>query len=153
LPGIVGAVMITFLQIMLSDVTSAWRLYFGLMFIGVVMFVPEGVVGWMRLHLRALRGGNAWGLAPAYAAVGPALIASAAGAIMIIELANRQLAQARSEGSAIRLFGFDVDASTPAPWIVAVGLFVAGTLLVLRLWPRVSDAWGAVNARLRPRRA
>jgi len=150
---IVGAVLITFLQIMLSDVTSAWQLYFGLMFIGVVMFVPEGVVGWMRLHLRALRGGNAWRLAPAYAAVGPALIATGAGAIMIIELANRQLAQARSEGSAMRLFGFDVDASTPAPWIVAVALFVAGTLFVLRLWPRVSDAWGAVNARLRLRGA
>jgi branched-chain amino acid transport system permease protein len=150
---IVGAVMITFLQIMLSDVTSAWQLYFGLMFIGVVMFVPEGVVGWMRLHLRALRSGNAWRLAPAYAAVGPALIASGAGAIMIIELANRQLAQARSEGSAMRLFGFDVDASTPAPWIVAVALLVAGTLFVLRLWPRVGDAWAAVNARLRLRGA
>ena len=138
---------------MLSDVTSAWQLYFGLLFIGVVMFVPEGVVGWLKLHRRALRGGNAWRLAPTYAVVAPALIAGGAGAIMIIELANRQLAQARSEGSAMRLFGFDVDASTPAPWIVAVALFVAGTLLVLRLWPRVSDAWGAVNARLRLRGA
>src|SRR5580692_3498967 len=36
---IVGAVIITFLQITLSDVTSAWQLYFGLMFIAVVMFV------------------------------------------------------------------------------------------------------------------
>jgi branched-chain amino acid transport system permease protein len=150
---IVGAVMITYLQIMLSDVTSAWQLYFGLMFIGVVMFVPEGVVGWIRLHLRALRGGSAWGLAPAYATVGPALIASAAGAIMIIELANHELAQARSEGSAMRLFGFDVDASTPAPWIVAVALFVTGTFFVLRYWPMVGDAWAAVNAHLRLRGA
>ena len=55
---IVGAVIITFLQIMLSDVTSAWQLYFGLMFIAVVMFAPEGVVGWTMLHLRALRGGG-----------------------------------------------------------------------------------------------
>jgi branched-chain amino acid transport system permease protein len=145
---IVGAVIITFLQIMLSDVTSAWQLYFGLMFIGVVLFAPDGVVGWMTLHLRALRGGSAWRLAPAYAAVGPALATGGAGAIMIIELANRQLAQGRSEGSAMRLFGFDVDASTPPPWIVAVTLFLAGTLFVPRLWPRVGDAWGAVNARL-----
>jgi branched-chain amino acid transport system permease protein len=123
---IVGAVIITFLQITLSDVTSAWQLYFGLMFIAVVMFVPEGVVGWTMLHLRALRGGGAWRLAPAYAAVGPALAASGVGAIMIIELANRQLAEARSEGSAMRLFGFDVDASTLPPWIVAVALFAAG---------------------------
>ena len=70
---------------------------------------------------------------------------------MMIELANRQLAEARSEGSAMRLFGFDVDASTAAPWIVAAALFVAGTVLVLKLWPRVSDAWGAVNARVQVR--
>ena len=67
---------------------------------------------------------------------------------MIIELANRQLAGARSEGSAMRLFGFAVDPSTLPPWIVAVALFAAGTVLVLRLWPRVGDAWSAVNARL-----
>jgi hypothetical protein len=48
----------------------------------------------------------------------------------------------------MRVFGFDVDASTPAPWIVAAALFVAGTALVLRLWPRVSNAWGAVSARV-----
>ena len=126
---IVGAVIITFLQIMLSDVTSAWQLYFGLMFIAVVMFAPEGVVGWTMLHLRALRGGAAWRLAPAYAAVGPALAASGAGAIMIIELTNRQLAEARSEGSAMRLFGFDLDASTLPPWIVAIALFALGTAL------------------------
>jgi hypothetical protein len=48
----------------------------------------------------------------------------------------------------MRLFGFDVDASTRPPWIVAVALFVAGTVLVSRLWPRVGDAWAVVNARL-----
>jgi branched-chain amino acid transport system permease protein len=145
---IVGAVIITFLQIMLSDVTSAWQLYFGLMFIAVVLFAPEGVVGWTTLHLRALRGGAARRLAPAYALIGPSLAASALGAIMIIELTNRQLAEARSEGSSMRLFGFDVDASTLPPWITAATLFAAGTVLCFRVWPRVGDAWGAVNARL-----
>ena len=145
---IVGAVIITFLQIMLSDVTSAWQLYFGLMFIAVVLFAPEGVVGWATLHFRALRGGAGWRLAPAYALIAPSLAASALGAIMIIELADRQLAHARSEGSAMRLFGFAIDASTARPWIVAVALFAAGTGLAFRLWPRVGDAWGAVNARL-----
>jgi hypothetical protein len=51
----------------------------------------------------------------------------------------------------MRLFGFDVDASTAAPWIVAVLLFGAGVVMVWRVWPRVGDAWGAVNARLHAR--
>jgi branched-chain amino acid transport system permease protein len=150
---IVGAVIITFLQITLSDVSSAWQLYFGLMFIGVVLYAPNGVVGWFLMHRRAVRLGEAWRLAPAYVMVAPVLVAAGAGAIILIELANRQLALARSEGSAMRLFGFDVDASTAPPWIVAVLLFVLGTLGVRLLWPRVGDAWGEVNARLRIRGA
>ncbi len=43
---IVGAILITFLQIMLTDITGAWLLYFGLMFILCVMFFPGGIVGW-----------------------------------------------------------------------------------------------------------
>ncbi|MDE3177251.1 MAG: branched-chain amino acid ABC transporter permease, partial [Pseudomonadota bacterium] len=150
---IVGAVIITFLQITLSDITSAWQLYFGLMFIGVVLYAPDGVVGWARMHLRALRSGEAWRLAPAYAMVAPALAAAGAGAIMMIELANRQLALARSEGSAMRLLGFDVDASTAWPWIIAALLLLLGVGVGRWLWPRVGDAWGEVNARLHVRGA
>src|ERR1700728_1914819 len=81
---IVGAVIITFLQIMLSDVTSAWQLYFGLMFIAVVLFAPQGVVGWTTLHLRALRGGAARRLAPAYALIGPSPAGGGRGAVPLI---------------------------------------------------------------------
>jgi branched-chain amino acid transport system permease protein len=148
---IVGAVIITFLQVSLSDVSSAWQLYFGLMFIGVVLYAPGGLVGWAMLHWRALAQGEAWRLAPAYALVTPALAASVAGAIMLIELANRQLALARSEGSAMRLFGFGIDASTAPPWIVAAVLLGGGLLMVWRFWPRVGEAWGAIDERLRLR--
>ncbi len=146
---IIGAVIITFLQITLSDVTGAWQLYFGLMFIGVVLYSPGGVVGWLTLHREAVRRGEAWRLAPAYALVAPAFVAGLAGAIMLIELADRQLALARSEGSTMHLLGFEVDAATPAPWIIAVVLICVGIGSGRLLWPRVVDAWGAVNARLR----
>ena len=92
---------------MLSDVTSAWQLYFGLMFIGVVLFAPERRRRMDRCCIcEAARAGELWRLAPAYAAVGPALAASGAGAIMIIELANRQLAdgaQRRFGDASLRL--------------------------------------------------
>ena len=148
---IVGAVIITYLQITLSDVTSAWQLYFGLMFIGAVLYAPDGVVGWLLMHRRAVRLGEAWRLAPAYAMVAPAFAAAGGGAIMLIELTNRQLALARSEGSVMRLFGIDVDASTAWPWIVAVLLFFLGALVVRLVWPRVGDAWGDVNAQMQIR--
>ncbi len=148
---IVGAVIVTFLQITLSDVSSVWQLYFGLMFIGVVLYAPDGVVGWVKLHRQAAARGLLWRLAPAYALVAPALAAACVGAIMLIELANRRFQQVQSTGTAMRLFGVDVDVAAERPWIVAVLLFGAGVIAVRLLWPRVGDAWGAVHARLHSR--
>ena len=55
---IIGAVLITFLQISLSDVTKAWMLYFGLLFIVVVMFCPGGIAGLLALHRPLLNRGR-----------------------------------------------------------------------------------------------
>ena len=148
---ILGAVIITFLQINLSDVTNAWQLYFGLLFIGVVSFAPGGVAGWLMRHREAARSGEFRRLAPAYGLVAPGLAAGFVGAVMLIELANRQLAMARSEGSAMNLFGFAVDASSTAPWAAALVLFAGGAAATWLLWPKVDDAWGSVNKGLRAR--
>ena len=148
---IIGAIIITLLQINLSDLTSAWQLYFGLLFIGVVSFAPGGVAGLLMRHREAARSGELWRLAPAYAAVTPGLAAGLIGAVMLIELANRQLAMARSEGSAMTLFGFAVDASSIAPWATALVLLAGGGAATRLLWPKVDDAWGAVNKGLRAR--
>jgi branched-chain amino acid transport system permease protein len=150
---ILGAIIITFLQITLSDVTGAWQLYFGLLFIGVVTWAPGGVAGWLALHAQALRKGEAWRLAPAYARAAPALAACVVGVIMLIELSNRQLEMARSEGTAMRLFGFAVDSANLAPWLVAMALVGAGLASVRWIWPGVENAWGSVNARLREKAA
>jgi hypothetical protein len=75
------------------------------------------------------------------------------GAIMLIELGNRELALVRSEGSAMRLFGFSVDSASLAPWLVAIVLLGLGLAFMRRLWPGVETAWGTVNARLREKAA
>src|SRR3546814_19555003 len=36
---------------MLSDYTGAWQLYFGLLFIAMVMFAPGGIAGLIMLHV------------------------------------------------------------------------------------------------------
>ena len=42
---VLGAVTLTVMQSSLSDVTEAWLLYLGVLFIGVVMFAPDGLAG------------------------------------------------------------------------------------------------------------
>ena len=103
------------------------------------------------MHRQAALRGQLWRLAPSYALVAPAFAAACVGAIMLIELANCHFELVQSEGSAIRLFGANLDSATAPPWIVAVLLFGAGVAAVRLLWPRVGDAWGAVNERLHSR--
>ena len=146
---IVGAVVVTFLQTMLSDVTDVWQLYFGVLFMAVVLFSPGGIAGWLMLHQEAARRGEAWRLASAYVMVAPAIAAGAAGAILIIELASRLLAARSGEGAAAPLFGVDPASSTL--WIVAIALVGTGVGFGRLLWPKVEDAWSDVDMRLRRR--
>ncbi len=144
---IIGAVIISFLQITLSDVTSAWQLYFGLLFIVVVLFSPGGIAGWLVLHEDVVRRGEAWRLLPAYGLVTVPIASGVIGFIMLIELGHRLLVEARTEGTAMRLFGLDMDASAALPWVLAV-VFLAFGLVGGRLaWPKVTAAWGEIHLR------
>jgi len=47
---IIGAILVTWLQVMLSDITEVWQLYFGLLFVGMVIFAPFGISGLLMMH-------------------------------------------------------------------------------------------------------
>jgi branched-chain amino acid transport system permease protein len=55
---ILGAAFFLTVEHQLSNYTEAWALFFGLIFIGFVMFVPEGIWGFVRTRFRR-RGGPA----------------------------------------------------------------------------------------------
>ena len=143
---IVGAVLITFLQLSLSDVTKAWLLYFGLMFILVVMFSPGGIVGWLALHQPLLKGGRIVRLIPAYAIAAVPFACMIVGGILLIELAHHMLVEAASDGGKMSVFRIPMDGATPWPWIVAVVLFFGGALALRAFWPKIGDAWAAATA-------
>lgn len=145
---IIGAVLVTYLQVMLSDVTEIWQLYFGLLFIAIVMFAPSGIAGLIMMHAPLWRARLAHRLAPAYAvALLPALILFL-GTILLIEMVFR-VAVKLSDGSAMRLFGIGFDVLTVWPWLVAALMLGGGFWLFRRTWPTVADAWN--DARLAAR--
>ena len=55
---IVGAIFVTLLSLGLSDLTSVWQLYFGLIFIAVVVFAPGGITGLLMMHRPLFKGGT-----------------------------------------------------------------------------------------------
>ena len=141
---VIGAILVTYLQVMLSDVTEIWQLYFGLLFIAMVMFAPGGIAGLIFMHeplwhagaYRALSGR----LIPAYLlALIPGLMALM-GLILVIEMTFRLMVKA-SDGTRMSFFGVPLDAAGAAAWIAAAVMLVGGFYLFRRTWPFVADAW------------
>jgi len=142
---ILGAMLITALQISLSDFTGAWMLYFGLMFILVVMYLPGGLAGLIMIHEPVIRAGLLQRLIPAYLLTAVPAILWLAGAVAIIELAHHALVKASTEGPQMIIMGVEFSSKALLPWLVALGLFGIGAFLCRKTWPRVKDAWSEVH--------
>jgi branched-chain amino acid transport system permease protein len=140
LGAILGAVTITWLQVSLSDYTSAWQLYLGLFFVLFVLFAPRGLAGLIVMHRDVVRTRAFLGLLRAYAiALLPALV-MAIGAIAMLEINYRRATQPEA-GPKMTLFWVSIDSSTPWPWLAAIAMIAVGFWLFRASLPLVSRAW------------
>lgn len=130
---ILGAVLVVLLQVFLSDLTGAWMLYFGLIFILMVMFAPGGLAGLAMLHLPLIRRGTILQVLPQYLRMAVPALMGVGGLITLIETAHHQLVKTAADGPAMSLFRIAYNSNSPLPWIVAVAL-VAGAVLLGRRW-------------------
>ena len=129
-----GAAVITLMRSLLSDYTSGWQLYVGLMFMTFVLFAPGGIAGVIDAMRRAFAQGGAARLAPLWAARGLGVLAAAGGAAFIIEGVLRW----REGGKALALFGQTLPLAAACG--LGAALLGAGALAVLRARPRDAQA-------------
>ncbi len=147
---VVGAVLVSYLQVMLSDITEVWQLYFGLLFIGVVMFAPGGIAGLVLMHVPLMRAGQITKLVPSYLmAIVPAALAFV-GLVMLIEM-TVQLTVKHSDGPGMKLFGIGFNADNLMAWALILALLIAATVLFRLIAPRMSAGWDAARVSARER--
>ena len=150
---IIGAVLMTALQISLSDYTGAWQLYVGLMFVFVVMYAPGGLAGLLLMHRPLVATGTLARLLPAYALAALPALALSAGVVLLIETSHHLLVKA-AEGPKMHTLWISYDANSPLAWAAIVALLAIGFLAFRRTWPVVSGAWSGaiIEARGKPGR-
>jgi branched-chain amino acid transport system permease protein len=137
---VLGAVLLSYLQTMLSDITDVWQLYLGLLFVGTVMFAPGGLAHLIMMHRPFLRAGTLWRLSPSYLLGLAVLLIFLAGAVLVIEMTSH-VAIKSAEGQNISLLNFTVDTGSWASWALAFALIAVGALGLNLAGRLISSAW------------
>ena len=137
---IVGAIFVTMLSLGLSDLTPVWQLYFGLIFIAVVMFAPGGITGVLMKHRPLVKAGTLGQVLPSYAVAFIPTLAMIAGLMLAIEIIVHFTVNP-GDDSHIRSFGVSFDAASPTIWATAAILLVGGSYLARKTWVRIAAAW------------
>ncbi len=144
---ILGAILFTFLQTVLSMHTDLWQLYVGILFLAAVMFFPSGLAGLLMLHLPVLKAGRvrqvAW---PYVAVIAPGLVAVAGFAALIEMVFHLRSTIAGTDGMVV--FWIAVQPLNWLPWIVAGICALGGFWVCRRNVPPLAAAWqGATDLR------
>jgi branched-chain amino acid transport system permease protein len=137
---IVGAIFVTLLSLGLSDLTQVWQLYFGLIFITVVMFAPGGLTGLLMKHRPLLKAGTLNKVLPSYFIALVPTLAMVAGLMLAIETIVHFTVNP-TDDSHIRSFGVSFDAASPLIWALAAFLLIGGLGVARITWRRVAQAW------------
>lgn len=137
---IVGAIFVTFLSLGLSDVTPVWQLYFGLIFIAVVMFAPGGLTGLLMKHRPLIRAGTLGKVMPSYLIAFVPTLAMVTGLMLAIETIVHFTVNP-GDDSHIRSFGISFDAASPFIWAMAAILMIGGFWVARMTWRRIAQAW------------
>jgi branched-chain amino acid transport system permease protein len=137
---IIGAIFVTYLSLALSDLTSVWQLYFGLIFIAVVTFAPGGIAGLLMKHRPLLRAGLLMPVLRSYLVALVPTAAMIAGLVLAIEIVVHHTVNA-SDDPHIKAFGIGFNAASPLTWLFAIVLFVADYAVARRTWAHVARTW------------
>lgn len=122
---IIGAILMVLAFVLLSELTKAWLLYLGLIFLFMVMYAPGGIASLIMMNLRVAAFGRLRPLVGSYLALaGTGLVAFAGAAAMIEMVYHLQLNAAM--GSTLPFMGVTLDSKGLNSWFGAAFVMLTG---------------------------
>lgn len=141
---IIGAVLLVFASILLSELSKAWLLYLGLVFLFMVMYAPGGVASLIMMNLRVAKFGQLQRLLPSYALLAACALVGVAGLAAVVEMTYHLQLNA-ALGDHLRFMGLSLDTRASASWAGALALLVLGGTAFEVLRRRFVRAWSQVQ--------
>jgi branched-chain amino acid transport system permease protein len=143
-----GAALVTVLQVAVGSVTKAWLFYFGLFFVGMVLFAPGGIASIVEKHRRAWQARMVGPIAAAYLVAAPPAALLVAGIVAVVEMAYAAVNEVEAGSARLVLAGVEVDAKRLLHWAVAVAAIAVGGALLRVAKRPAARRWNEIDARL-----
>ena len=144
---IIGAVLMVVGFALFSEMTKAWQLYLGLIFLFMVMYAPGGIASLVMMNVRVAAHRKLHRLWGWYALLGASAFALLAAASALIEMTYR-LQFGSESGTTFRFLGAPLDTASAASWAgAAVATLVAFAVFEL-VRRRFAQVWGAIQGEI-----
>jgi branched-chain amino acid transport system permease protein len=137
---IIGAVLMVLAFVFLSELTKAWLLYLGLVFLFMVMYAPGGVASLIMMNLRLAKYGKLGRLWPSYLALAGTGLTALLGAAAMVEMGYHLQLNA-ALGPELPFLGASLNARGLTSWfgagfalVTGVGLFELCRRQFLQQW-------------------
>tara|TARA_B110000014_G_C20102850_1_gene579321 strand:+ start:698 stop:1945 length:1248 start_codon:yes stop_codon:yes gene_type:complete len=135
---ILGAVILTLMNSLLSNYSDLWMLYLGIMFLLTVLFLPRGFAGFIMMHQLAWVRHKMKSLVVPYLLTGLPALLFLLTCIGLIELSH-------TGETELNYLSFSLD-PTAAIDFVLLGVIAGGSLLLTkRSLPQLRKAWESAN--------
>jgi branched-chain amino acid transport system permease protein len=144
---IIGAVLMVLAFVLLSELTRAWLLYLGLVFMLMVVYAPGGVASLVTANLRVAASGRLKDLWVSYVALGVTSLIALGGAAAMIEMVYHLQSNA-ALGPELRFAGMPLNALDVNSWSGAALVTVTGLGVFELSRRRFAQRWAQVQERI-----
>src|SRR4051812_42288486 len=142
---IIGGILMVLAFVLLSEVTKAWLLYLGLVFLFMVMYAPGGIASLVMMNLRVAAYGRLRELWVSYLALAATALVTLLGAAGMIEMVYH-LKLNPALGPKLQFLGATLDAHGVDSWfgcafvlLTGIGLFELTRRHFVRQWGEIQE--------------
>jgi branched-chain amino acid transport system permease protein len=141
---IIGAVLMVVGFALFSEITKAWQLYLGLIFLFMVMYAPGGLASLLMINLRVAAHRKLHRLWRWYALLAATALVMLAGFAALVEMIYARQFGSVGETTA-RYLGMSLDTATALPWLAALVVTGIGFGAFEAVRRRFAIDWGTVQ--------
>ena len=141
---IIGAVLMVLALVLLSELTQAWLLYLGLVFMFMVMYAPGGISSLIMMNLRLASFGKLRELWGSYLALAGTAFVILVGAGAMIEMTYHLQLDA-ALGPKMKFMGASLDAKSFDSWFGAGLVLLTGLALFELTRREFARHWGRIQ--------